>query len=181
MRRTLLIEPCPSHRVRPAEPHRPIALVTRAGRRALPAERVAGVQSPQALVVTYPWRLVIDEYRAPPLRLAWSHAGTVTPVVVDEREAKRGAAVRPGPRQEQPTEAVQPGEHPSQRRGLDGDQVIARKAGARMRPGADEDDRVGVPPAQVGIVEPAAQIVAGFVMRGKRDPGRPLGCDRRVW
>ena len=49
-----------------------------------------------------------------------------------------------------------------------------------MRPGADEDDRVGVPPAQVGVVEPAAQIVAGFVMGGERDPGRPQGRDRRV-
>src|SRR5205807_9393763 len=116
----------------------PIALVTRAGRRAFPAERVAGVQPPQALVVTHPWRLIIDEHRAPLLRLARSHAGAVTPVVVDEREAERGAPVRPGPRQEQPTEAAQPAEHPSQRRGLDGDQVIARKAGARMRPGADE-------------------------------------------
>ena len=101
-------------------------------------------------------------------------------MVVDEREAERGVVVRPGPRQEQPAQAAQRGDQPSQRRRLDGDQVIARQAGARMRPGADEDHRVGVPPLQVRVIGPAAQIVAGFVMGGERHPGRPPGRDRRV-
>ena len=179
-RRCLLVQAGPSHRVGPAEPYRPAALVTRTGRCTLPAERVSGVQPPQAPVVTQPGCLVVDEHRVPRDRLAGPHGGAVTTAIVNERDAERGAGVRPRPRQQEPAQAAQRPEHSPQGGWLDGDQIIPRQVGPRVRPGAGEDHRVRVPPLEVGVVRPAPQVVAGLIVGGEGDPGRPGRRVRRI-
>src|SRR6202000_1828547 len=88
------------------------AFVPRAGRGPLPAERVAGVQPPQAPVVTNPRCLVADEHRFPLPGLPRPHGGAVTPVVVDERDAEGGVLVGAGPGQQGPADPAERGHQP---------------------------------------------------------------------
>ena len=175
-----LVQACPSHRIGPGEAHRAGPLVAWPGRGALAAERITGVQAPQSPVIAQPRRRIVDEHGTPFPLLTGAHGRAVPPAVIDERDAERGALVFAGPRQEQPGPPPRRREQPPEHGRLDGDQVVPGQVGPRVRTGAREDHRVGVPPLDVGVVLPAAQVIAGLVVGGEGDPGRPGGQVRRI-
>ena len=70
-------------------------------------------------------------------------------------------------------------EHAPEHGRLERDQVIPRQVGPRVRASARKDHRVRVPPLDVRVILPAAQVIADFVMGGKGDPGRAGRQDSR--
>ena len=172
----------PAHpdRVGPGEPHRAGPLVAGPGRGTLAAERISGVQAPQPAEITQPRRRAVDQHGAPRTLLTGAHARAVSPVVVDERDAEGAAAAFTGPRQEQPGQPACGREHAPEHGWLDGDQIVPGQIGARVRTRTREDHRVGVPPLDVRVILPAAQVIAGLVVGGEGDPGGPGGQIRRI-
>ena len=166
------VEPDPAQRVRPRPAHRPRALVAGPGGGPLAAEGVVRVEPPQTAVVAHPGRVVADRLQPPGQFVSGPDRAAVTARVVDERDRERPPARLRGPGQQPPAGVLEPVDHPAQRRELDGDDVVARQEGTRVRPGPGIDHRMVALAAQLGIVPAAAQIGAGEIVRRRPDPGR---------
>src|SRR6185312_15928879 len=80
-----LIQTRPGERIVPGESHGAIAVIFRAGWRALSAEAVARIQAPESAVIVDPTRFVVDDTRCPCHRLARTDSSAVPARVVDER------------------------------------------------------------------------------------------------
>ncbi len=173
--------PRPADRVGPRPAHRAVALVARAGRPALATEPVAGVVAPQAPVVAHPPGRVVDDDRMPRVPAGPADAAVAAGVVhVGDTQPLVGGCTRP--RGEQPRDPADHADEPTERRGRDGDQVVAGQVGTGVRAGPGEHH--GVPAldqAQVWVVPAAAQVVAGLVVRGEHHPaglGQALAVHR---
>ena len=82
-----LVQPGPADRVGPRVPDGAAALVARAGRSPLAAERVGGVQAPQSAVVADPGGVRVDEDRRPRPGGARADRDAVAAPIVDVRDA----------------------------------------------------------------------------------------------
>ena len=79
-----LEQPGPAERIGPRGADGAIAFVAWARWRSLAAEAVACIEPPQASVVRYPWRVVVDQNRGPFMVVPGADDDAVAPGVVDE-------------------------------------------------------------------------------------------------